>query len=68
MIPATIPKGLKIERVSLGDLPAGWRERAARERVQAIGADRAKRTANALPDKHAGRFKASKFNRAGLYH
>lgn len=48
MIPATIPKGLKIERVSLGDLPAGWRDRAAREQLQAIGADWAKRTTSAV--------------------
>lgn len=48
MIPATIPKGLKIERVSLGDLPAGWRDRAAREQLQAIGTDWAKRTTSAV--------------------
>lgn len=48
MIPATIPKGLKIERVSLGDLPAGWRDRAAREQLQAIGADWAKRTTSSV--------------------
>lgn len=48
MIPATIPKGLKIERVSLGDLPAGWRDRAAREQLRAIGTDWAKRTTSAV--------------------
>ncbi len=48
MIPATIPKGLKIERVSLDDLPAGWRDRAAREQLQAIGTDWAKRTTSAV--------------------
>ena len=37
MIPAVIPKGVRIERVSVEALPADWRERAARERLQAIG-------------------------------
>ena len=39
MIPATLPKNLKIERISPDRLPADWREFAARERLQAIGSD-----------------------------
>jgi len=48
MIPAVIPKGVRIERVSVEALPADWRERAARERLQAIGTAWAKQRSNAV--------------------
>lgn len=37
MIPVTLPKNLKIERVTVEALPADWRELAAREQTRAIG-------------------------------
>ena len=43
MISATLPGNLKIARVTPGQLPADWREPAARERLQAIGIDWARR-------------------------
>lgn len=48
MIPVTLPKNLKIERVSAEELPADWRDLAAREHTQAIGADWAKRKSSAV--------------------
>ena len=39
MIPATLPKKLKIERVVPGQLPANWRDAVAREQLQTIGTD-----------------------------
>src|SRR3989338_3441051 len=39
MVPATLPKNLKIERVTRDLLPADWRDPAARDQLQAIGAD-----------------------------
>lgn len=39
MIPATLPRNVKIERISPDRLPVGWRELAARESLQAIGSD-----------------------------
>ncbi len=37
MIPATLPKNLKIDRVGIGQLPADWRTAEAREQLQGIG-------------------------------
>lgn len=48
MIPAAIPKGVRIERVSVESLPADWRERSARERLQAIGTAWAKQRSSAV--------------------
>jgi RES domain-containing protein len=48
MIRATIPRGVKIERVALEILPADWRELAARERLQAIGTAWAKQLSSAV--------------------
>ena len=39
MIPATLPRNLKVERIGPDRLPADWRELAAREQLQAIGGD-----------------------------
>ena len=43
MVSATLPKNLKIERVTPDQLPADWRDRAAREQLRAIGTDWARR-------------------------
>jgi len=43
MIPARLPKNLKIERITPEQLPADWRDLAAREQLQVIGSDWAKR-------------------------
>ena len=43
MIPAKLPKNLKIERITPDHLPADWRDLRAREHLQAIGTDWAKR-------------------------
>lgn len=43
MIPATLPKNLKIERLTHRQLPTDWRDLGARERLQAIGSGWAKR-------------------------
>lgn len=48
MIRATIPRGVKIERVALEILPADWRELAARERLQVIGTAWAKQLSSAV--------------------
>lgn len=37
IIPARIPKGLKIERIKIEALPPDWRDIAAREALQTIG-------------------------------
>jgi RES domain-containing protein len=39
MIPARIPRAVKIEQINPAKLPADWRELAAREQLQAIGSD-----------------------------
>jgi RES domain-containing protein len=39
MIPAVIPPRLKIDRVHPEELPAGWRDPASREKLQAVGAE-----------------------------
>jgi RES domain-containing protein len=48
MIPVTLPKSLKIERVTEDELPADWRDFAAREHTQAIGTAWAKRKSSAV--------------------
>ena len=48
VIPATLPKGLKIERIAPEQLPAGWRDLYAREPLQAIGGDWVKRQSSAV--------------------
>lgn len=48
MIPVTLPKNLKIERVTEDELPADWRDLAAREHTQAIGCAWAKRKSSAV--------------------
>lgn len=37
MIDAHIPEAVAIDRIKVGDLPADWRDVAAREKLQAIG-------------------------------
>jgi RES domain-containing protein len=48
MIAATLPKGLKIERIEPGQLPANWRDLAAREQLQALGTAWAKSLSSAV--------------------
>ncbi|MBI5899126.1 MAG: RES domain-containing protein [Rhodocyclales bacterium] len=48
MIPATVPKGIKIERILPEQLPADWRDLATRRQLQAIGSDWAKRASSAV--------------------
>lgn len=48
MIPATLPKNLKIERVAPDQLPADWRDLGAREQLQGIGSDWARRRSSAV--------------------
>lgn len=48
MIPARLPKNLKIERIAFEQLPADWRDLAAREQLQVIGTDWAKRRSSAV--------------------
>ncbi|MBI4755658.1 MAG: RES family NAD+ phosphorylase [Betaproteobacteria bacterium] len=48
MIPVALPKNLKIERVTEDELPADWRDFAAREHTQAIGTAWAKRKSSAV--------------------
>ena len=48
MVPATLPRNLKIERVTPDQLPADWRDLGARERLQAIGTDWARRGTSAV--------------------
>ena len=43
MLSAALPKNLRIERVAAGQLPADWRDSRARDQLQAIGTDWAKR-------------------------
>ena len=49
MIEARIPKGMKIDRIKVEDLPSDWRDMAAREKLRAIGSEWAgKRSAAVL--------------------
>jgi len=47
-IEARIPKGMTIERIRVADLPSDWRELAAREKLQAIGTEWAKKRSAAV--------------------
>ena len=48
MVPAMLPKNLKIERVTSDQLPVDWRDLAAREQLQAIGTDWARRRSSSV--------------------
>jgi RES domain-containing protein len=48
MIPATLPKALKVERLTPEQLPAGWRDLATRDLTQAVGDDWLKRKSSAV--------------------
>lgn len=48
MIPATLPKGIKVERITPEQLPADWRTLAARQQLQALGTDWTKRRSSAV--------------------
>ncbi|MHB0980994.1 MAG: RES family NAD+ phosphorylase [Thermoleophilia bacterium] len=48
VIPATLPDRVAIERVTVAELPAAWRELGARERLQALGAAWAARLPSAV--------------------
>ena len=43
MIEARIPSGVTVDRVSIDDLPLDWREIGARQKLQAIGAEWARK-------------------------
>lgn len=48
MIPATIPNNLQVERLAADELPADWRDLTARDQLQVIGSDWAKRKSSAV--------------------
>lgn len=48
MIPVSLPRNLKIERVTVEELPTDWRDLAARDQTQAIGTAWAKRKSSAV--------------------
>ncbi|GIK76263.1 MAG: hypothetical protein BroJett021_52510 [Chloroflexota bacterium] len=48
MIEARIPSGATIDRVSVNDLPSDWRELGARDKLQRIGAEWARRRSAAV--------------------
>jgi RES domain-containing protein len=48
MVPATLPRNLKIDRVTPDQLPADWRDLGARGQLQAIGIDWAKRGSSSV--------------------
>lgn len=48
MIPATLPRNLKVERIAPEELPDDWRHLAAREQLQAIGSEWVKRKSSAV--------------------
>lgn len=48
MIPATLPDSLVIERLDLAQLPADWRDLAARDQLQALGTDWARRRSSVV--------------------
>ncbi|WP_018990058.1 RES family NAD+ phosphorylase [Aromatoleum toluclasticum] len=47
-IPAKIPSGLRIDRVVVDELPGDWRSPAARQHLQDLGSDWAKRNSAAV--------------------
>jgi RES domain-containing protein len=48
MIPAIMPANLRVERVVPAQLPANWRDAAARQDLQMLGSDWAKRRSSAV--------------------
>lgn len=48
MIEARIPKGMTIDRIKIEDLPSDWRDIAAREKLQAIGTQWARKRSAAV--------------------
>ena len=48
MIAARIPKGMTIDRIRVEDLPSDWRDIAAREKLQEIGTEWAKKRSAAV--------------------
>lgn len=48
MIEARIPKGIAIDRIEIADLPSDWRDIAAREKLQAIGTEWARKQSAAV--------------------
>jgi RES domain-containing protein len=48
IIPGTLPKNLKIERIAPEDLPDDWRSLAAREPLQTLGSEWIKRKSAAV--------------------
>ena len=48
MIEARIPSAVKIDRVRADDLPSDWRDIAAREKLQVIGAGWARKRSTAV--------------------
>ena len=48
MIPAMLPRALKMETLAPTQLPADWREPGAREELQKIGGDWIKRNSSAV--------------------
>lgn len=50
MIPVTLPRQIKIERINPDQLPRDWRSAAGREQLQAMGTDWIKRESSAVLD------------------
>ena len=48
VIPAEIPKGMKIDRISFDKLPSDWRSRTALERLRTIGTEWATQLSSAV--------------------
>jgi len=48
MIEVRLPKAVTIDRIKVEDLPPNWREIAAREKLQAIGTEWAKKRSGAV--------------------
>ena len=48
MVSATLPKNLKVERVTPDRLPADWRTPSARDQLQVIGTDRVRSQSSAV--------------------
>jgi len=48
MIPADIPTGMKLDRISIEQLPTDWRDRAALEQLRTIGTDWAVQLSSAV--------------------
>src|SRR5574337_688389 len=48
LIEARIPAGMAIDRIRIDQLPSDWREMAARERLQALGAEWAREGRSAV--------------------